>query len=293
MEQGLLETPLFYRENGRWRLSFSNWSLPIYLLLFVDLFIGQLLTFDLGWQSAVVTLLQALIVGSLATHWRVRLLSYAATLLGLLALGQWLAWLAVPDTVWPATAGAAGAGLWRGGLWLAPLAARRGGGVARGGGVGAAVCPRRLVGFPVGLAQRLHFKHRYGRSAAGCDVHGARFGRSFDLAVAYMLVRTLALLGLFYLMTAALAERRLRLSYLALLLLFAAWSLWLLLIQDARELQLYAVPAGAYLLLLGWLEWRSGSQAVARWLDWLGVLILFGSAFFGNHLGRMANCMPF
>ena len=106
-----------------------------------------------------------------------------------------------------------------------------------------------------------------------------------ELQAAHMLVRTFALLGLFYL-TAALVERRPRLSYLALLLLFTSWSLWLLLIQNARELQLYAIPAGAYLLLMGWLEWRSGSRAVARWLDWLGVLILYGSAFwqsFGVH----------
>jgi hypothetical protein len=99
-----------------------------------------------------------------------------------------------------------------------------------------------------------------------------------ELQAAHMLVRTFALLGLFYL-TAALVEQRPRLSYLALLLLFTSWSMWLLLIQNARELQLYAVPAGAYLLLMGWLEWRSGSRAVARWLDWLGVLILYGSAF--------------
>lgn len=277
VEQGLLETPLFYRENGRWRLSFSNWSLPIYLLLFVDLFIGQLLTFDLGWQSAVVTLLQALIVGSLATHWRVRLLSYAATLLGLLALGQWLAWLAVPDTVWPATLallalvyGGVGYGLRR---WQQE-------GVAVSPGVEVWGRPFVRVGWLVSLLALLNAFILSIDMVAALPVvmfMGRGLGAA-DLAVAYMLVRTLALLGLFYL-TAALAERRLRLSYLALLLLFAAWSLWLLLIQDARELQLYAVPAGAYLLLLGWLEWRSGSQAVARWLDWLGVLILFGSAF--------------
>jgi hypothetical protein len=105
------------------------------------------------------------------------------------------------------------------------------------------------------------------------------------MQVAQMWVRTLALLGLLYL-TAALVERRPRLSYLALLLLFTSWSMWLLFIQRASELQLYAVPAGFYLLLMGWLEWASGSRALARWLDWLGVLILFGSAFwqsFGVH----------
>ncbi|MBE2221882.1 MAG: hypothetical protein IAF02_10095 [Anaerolineae bacterium] len=284
VEQGLMEKPLFYRENGRWHMAFSGWSLPFYLLLYIDLIIGQLLTFDLDWESAVVTLLNAVIVGLLATHWRTKFLSTIAALLGLLALMQWLAWLDIADTVWPTTLallalvyGGVGYGLRR---WR-----REEVGVPRW--VDVWERPFILVGWFVSFLALLNgfilsvdiFTHLPALLFFGGSLV------SHELQAATMLVRTFALLGLFYL-TAALVERRPRLSYLALLLLFASWSMWLLLIQNARELQLYAVPAGAYLLLMGWLEWQNGSRAIARWLDWLGVLILYGSAFwqsFGAH----------
>ena len=284
VEQGLGEQGLFYRENGRLRLSLSGWSLPFYLLLLVDVGMGQLLTFDLGWESALVTLLNGVIVGLLANHWRLRLLGYGATALGVLALGQWLAWLAIPDTVWPTALallalvyGVVGYG-WR--RWRQEE-------VGAPPGLEMWERPFIRVGW---LVSGLALLHAFILSVDLVTIMPRLFwtGGSLPLAeieVAHMLVRTFALLGLFYL-TAALVEQKPRLSYLALLLLFAAWSLWLLLIQGARELQLYAVPAGFYLLLLGWLEWRRGSRGIARWLDWVGVLLLFGSAFwqsFGVH----------
>jgi len=277
VEQGLMEKPLFYRSNGRWHMAFSGWSLPFYLLLYINLVIGELLTFDLDWQSAIVTLLNAVIVGLLATHWRTKFVSTVAAALGLLALMQWLAWLDVADTVWPTALamlalvyGVVGYGLRRWqreevgipswvDVWERPL-------ILTGWFISLLALLIGLI-LSIDIFTNLPYLYFTGGSLV-----------SHDLQAAYMLVRTFALLGLFYL-TAALVERRPRLSYLALLLLFASWSLWLLLIQNARELQLYAIPAGAYLLLMGWLEWRSGSRAIARWLDWLGVLILYGSAF--------------
>jgi hypothetical protein len=61
----------------RWVQS-KRWSLPFYLLLLIDLTVGQLLTLDLAWQSAVATLLHGLIIGVLAQHGRLKALSYAA-----------------------------------------------------------------------------------------------------------------------------------------------------------------------------------------------------------------------
>ncbi|MBK6709642.1 MAG: hypothetical protein IPG51_04765 [Chloroflexi bacterium] len=263
-----MEKPLLSRADGRWRLSLGGWSLPFYLLLLGDLVFGLGLTLDLGWQSAVATLLYALVVGVLAQHWQLKALGYLTVGLSLAALAQRLLWLESPPEVWPQAlavwslvVGAAGYGLrrwarddeaapgWRCGNgplvrggWAASLLALGLAGVI-GGGLGTAV--PQIVLFGGGLTL-------------------------YQTAAAQMLIRTFALLGLFYL-TAALAENRPRLSYLALLLLFAAWSLWLLAIQGARELQLYAIPAGFYLLLLGWLEWQRGSQAAGRWLDWIAV----------------------
>lgn len=151
-------------------------------------------------------------------------------------------------------------------------------------GVGTAVGAWRLGGVRAGVRAGVGDWERIGNGRASNFAFGGGL-TIYQTAAAQMLIRTFALLGLFYL-TAALAENRPRLSYLALLLLLAAWSLWLLAIQGARELQLYAVPAGFYLLLLGWLEWQRGSQAAGRWLDWTAVIVLFGSALsqsFGNH----------
>ncbi len=269
-----------------------RWAWPFYLLVFADLLIGQALTLDLVWQSAAATLIHALLLGVLAQRWRLKGLAYAALGLTAVALAQWLAWLHVTESIWPQAlalwalvAGAAGYGLRRWareddaapgwiGLWERPL--------VRGGWLVSLLALGLMAGLGLDLATAVPSLLLFNG--------GLTTNQSL---LADMIIRTLALLGLLYL-TAALAENRPRLSYLALLLLFAAWSLWLLAIQGARELQLYAVPAGFYLLLLGWLEWERGSRAAARWLDWLGVLVLYGSALsqsFGFHGERYALLM--
>jgi hypothetical protein len=284
VQEGLLEQPPLYRENGRWRLWLSGWSLPFYLLLFVNLAVGQMLTLDSGWESAIVTLLHAIIIGMLGSHWRLKLLGYVATMLGVLALGQWLAWLDIPNTGWPTAMaalalvyGVVGYGMRR---WQ-----REGTGVPNW----VDVWQRPLVraGWAVSLlalTNALILSMDIATTLPWLLVTNGGL-RLPQLQAAHMLVRTFALLGLFYL-TAALVERRHRLIYVALLLLFASWSLWLLLIQGARELQLFAVPAGFYLLLMGWFEWTRDSRSVARWLDRMAVLIRYGSTFwksFGAH----------
>ena len=100
-----------------------------------------------------------------------------------------------------------------------------------------------------------------------------------------MAITTFAILGLHYLF-AALADQRPRLGYGALLLLLGSWSLWLVLIAQQDELQLYALPAAIYLLGIGWLEWQMGHRQLARWIDRAALLLLFGSVFwqsFGEH----------
>ncbi|MCP4428199.1 MAG: hypothetical protein GY803_27235, partial [Chloroflexi bacterium] len=117
--------------------------------------------------------------------------------------------------------------------------------------------------------------------------------RPSDLPQVQMMILTLAILGLFYL-TVALTERRLRIGYAALALLLAAWSLWLLLIAQQTNLQLYALPASIYLLGIGWLEWQTGQRRLARWIDRAGLLLMFGSVFwqsFGEYGGWYALLM--
>jgi hypothetical protein len=62
-------------------------------------------------------------------------------------------------------------------------------------------------------------------------------------------------------------------------LLLAAWALWWRFFMSMSGVQWYAVPAGAYLLGVGWLECRQGRCALARWIDRVGMLVWLGTAW--------------
>jgi hypothetical protein len=93
-----------------------------------------------------------------------------------------------------------------------------------------------------------------------------------------MAIAVLAVTGLTYL-AAALVERRLWVGYGAVAMLLVAYGLELLLFLGQQEVQWYALPAGAYLLGVGYLEWHDGRRGLARWIDRTAMLLLFGSAF--------------
>jgi hypothetical protein len=113
----------------------------------------------------------------------------------------------------------------------------------------------------------------------------ALFGLSFreivDLQTVWMVVKVFSLVGLHY-ATAAAAYRRMRLGYLAVGLLLVSWFLFAFYINTwggLRQVQTYALPAGLYLLAIGYLEWRGGQRRLARWLDYLAMLLMLGSLF--------------
>jgi hypothetical protein len=62
-------------------------------------------------------------------------------------------------------------------------------------------------------------------------------------------------------------------------MLLGAWSLWWRFFLALASFQWYAVPAGAYLLGVGWAEWRRGRKAPARWIDRVAMLIWLGTAW--------------
>jgi len=119
----------------------------------------------------------------------------------------------------------------------------------------------------------------------GWDVLGLTIRALFEQPVAPaqspavgMTIAVLSLAGLVYL-AAALVERWEWLGYGTVALLLAAYGLWALLFLGQREAQWYAVPAGVYLLGVGYGEWRAGRRALARWVDWTALVVLFGSVF--------------
>jgi hypothetical protein len=110
---------------------------------------------------------------------------------------------------------------------------------------------------------------------------GLPFRRLVELPKVQMAVSVLSLLGLLYI-AAAFHHRRLRAGYLAIGMLIAAWMLHAFYVQQwagAAQVQWYAVPAGVYLLSIGFLEARRGNKGLARWLDYAAVVLMMGSLF--------------
>jgi len=111
-----------------------------------------------------------------------------------------------------------------------------------------------------------------------------------------VIVGVLAVQGIFFL-TAAIVERIRTLAYAAVALMLGAWSLEWLLVWGLREVQWYVVPTGIYLLLISYVEWKTGGErgkALTRWLDRVALLLLLGSAFWqslGDHGGWYALLM--
>ncbi|MEW5872127.1 MAG: hypothetical protein AB1894_22890 [Chloroflexota bacterium] len=273
------------------------WSRPLYLLLLADMLALNLSALQASAESAWVLLLHALLLGVLASAWISSGLVYLGMILGLLALVQGLFWAGAAATIWPWALAllALGYGLpgylsrvvierqWAGDwqrylqVWERPL--------QRGGWL--------LSWLSLALALL---------TGPNVIVWGARAIFALpvlnppDLERVGMLVSVLALLGLFYL-AAALVERRRWLGYGAVAMLLAAWCLEWSLVWGQREVQWYAVPAGIYLLGVGYLEWTAGgkgSRALARWIDRAAILLLLGSSFWqslGPEGGRYALLM--
>lgn len=275
------------------RFSLAGWSRPLYGLLMIDLIIAQFATL-ISPSNGVVTLAHLLILSVLATVWSLSAVAYLPMVLGIVALMQRLHWNQADFTQWPIALawlslayGAVGYGLlfWQrqkqtlpqGALiWQEPL--HKGSWLVS---VLALIVPMEMSTFVIGMVVRAIFKQP--------------LIEPFEMAQVEMVILVFAITGLLYL-TAALVERKRDWGYGALLLLLSSWSIWLLLIQQQRELQLYALPASIYLLGLGWLEWKYGRRSFALWVDRLGLLLLFGSVFwqsFGENGSRYALVMIF
>ena len=257
-----------------WSAFFRGWSRPLLWLLALDILIGQWLAL-LDWQSAasIVTLIHTLLLLGLATLWRTRWLAFGTVSLGFISLSQLLAWgnvfAADRAVAWALLAllyGAVGYGLrfWREQqvemeeVWGRPL--------RWGAWLISTLALLLLSSYATDLTATFLY-NRLGTPLGGTQAQ-----------IIEAVILTLAILGPFYL-TAALVERWRWLAYGALLLLLNAWTLWLLILEGLQEYQLYAIPAGGYLLLVGWAEWQFGKRELARWIEWAGIFLWFGSAF--------------
>jgi hypothetical protein len=99
--------------------------------------------------------------------------------------------------------------------------------------------------------------------------------------VAQMWVSVFSLIGLLYLSHAFL-YRKLRLGYFAVAMLLAAWTTHAFYVgqwDGPRNVQLYAIPAGLYLLGVAFLEWKQGNKNLACWIEYAAVFLMMGSLF--------------
>jgi hypothetical protein len=255
----------------------SGWSRPLYALLLADLIGGQVASLKGHEAGTAVTVGHALLVGFLATRWVMPSLTYLAEGLGVLALFQYL-WHA-PLTDRPVYLSLLALGYGLAGYSLRYVRRRKG--VALLPDVALWEGSLRWVSHLLSIVA-LVWAATLGPRIVPLVIR-AFLGRPFltmplDVPMIQMVVSVLAITGLLY-QTAALVERWLRIGYSAVGMLLAAWSLEWFFIWGMRETQWYAIPAGLYLLGVGYLEWREGNKGLARWIDRAGTLVFLGSSF--------------
>jgi hypothetical protein len=235
-----------------------------------------------------VAVTHALLLALLASLWRAPILSYLGQFLGVTALIQGQLTLERPFERWPVA--------------LAQLT------LAYGlAGYGLTLLRRRLpasrelrpwlAGWELPL-QRFSLSLSFviialtawlGLDLAGWTVRalfGLPFRQIVELETVWMAVGVLSLLGLLYL-AAAVAHRWVRLGYAAIGMLLAGWMMYAFYIQTwdrLARIQWYAMPAGLYLLGIGYEEWVRGHRGLARWLDYAAMLLMMGSLFWQTML---------
>jgi hypothetical protein len=82
--------------------------------------------------------------------------------------------------------------------------------------------------------------------------------------------------------------RRHNLGYAAVAMLEVAWAL-LLIAQDVREPQVYAIPGGLYFAGLAFFERRRGRRAFANAVEGLGLALLLVTSFIQSLNGHAAG----
>ncbi|MBI4760675.1 MAG: hypothetical protein HZC39_11210 [Chloroflexi bacterium] len=268
---------------------FDGWSRPFYWFVFFDVILSQLGSLHETWESVWLSLGNMLIAIVLASAWRSAGLAYVSALLGFVTLTQWRGAADAITTSLPVHL--AGLSLGYGGLGFGYSLLKRRSGL---GGEGSEVMSeaRWHTVWEVPLQRSgiiLSFLSLGLAAFLGIDIaawsvmalFGVSFRRLVDLETVYMAVWVLSLVGLLYAGAAA-VYRRVRLGYLAVGMLLAGWFLYAFYVnvwENLRQMQWYAIPAGLYLLGVGFMEWERGSRNLARWLDYAAILLLLGSLF--------------
>ena len=272
--------------------SLLGWARPLYALVAIDLLAGSVVALLNSNVDAGIFLWHAILLAVWATFAASSRLAYASAGLGVIALLQsWWAFdapaqdLPVRLALLALGYGLAGYAL----TYLRQHKPRAGALPARwlevvtSDSFAAWVRPLTRGAFVLSMLSLL-LAAILGEDIAGWTARallGFPFREIVDLSSVQMAVGVLALLGLLY-VAAAFTYRHLRLGYVSVGMLLAAWSLHAFYVQQwdsAGHLQWYAVPAGVFLLGIGGLEWQRGNKTLARWLDYAAMPLMLGSLF--------------
>ena len=240
--------------NQRTQLA-APWALPFLAFAALDVLVWQGVAAASPGTGQFVALGNALLLGLLAMLWLEPPLAYGALALLTLAAVYGLALAGLPFTSAGGLAALAGLGF---GFYLAArlagLAARRLG--TRRGGLWEQPLAHAAIALAILPALGLF---------AAQPLNGAATAAVLGLAGAQAIGEAYRL-------------RRLRLGYGGVALLLAAWSV-LLLANDVAQPQWYALPAGLYLLGVGYLERRVGRKPLAVIIEALGLAVLLVTTF--------------
>lgn len=279
---------------GRWRREGSplgwascwfGWSRPLYIIVLLDIIIGQIITFMKPGPVAIISLGHALIFAVLASFWVSKRLPYLSAMGGVIALIQWLSTLDGPIQGLPVALASLTLGYGLVGYGLAFIKSYLPDGRILQPWLAIWELPLQRVSMLLSWGT-LVLTAWLGLDVASWTIRaiiGLPFRQVVEMITVQMVVQVLALLGLLY-MAAAVCHRWLRLGYVAVGMLLSAWMLQAFYVQQWANVQWYAIPAGLYLLTIGYLEWQRGNKTLARWIDYAAMILILGSLFWQTML---------
>jgi hypothetical protein len=232
-----------------------SWAQPFFIFVILDVFLWQALALE-GLDTAIILAVgNALLIAFFSMDWKDSILSYSA--LAFLIMGAFfrLSWTAMPPAeifAWLSGLGCL--------LYLIAMIAEQtaSGEVLRFRSLSIWVKPMTWTAIlltAVGVLVTLPQVRTYGVAATA----------------------SLGFAGMFYL-TLAYVKRNTNLSYLGLALLEFDWVL-ILIDQEIKQPQLYAIPAGLYFVLVGYLERGRGRKLFATILEGFGLAVILITSF--------------
>jgi len=268
---------------------FVGWSRPFHLFVAIDILLSQLGSLGGTYAGAEVSIINMLMVAALASIWVAPALSYISMFLGFSALLQWRDAANWMNINLPAHLAALALGYGVLGFGYRLLKARTGKDEEEPGSHPVQSwhsvweVPLQRSSSIISILSLL-LAALMGINIARWSVlafFGVPFRQIVEAATVYMAVWVLSLNGLLY-VPASIVYKRIRLGYVAAGMLLTSWFLYAFYINawdNLKQLQWYAIPAGLYLLGIGFVEWLRGNKNLARWLDYLAIFLMVGSLF--------------